>query len=455
MAISHSATSTDPKYNGNTISIPNVTATVVDDDNTAPSALPAVEFTAAAYSGGEASGSRTINVALRATPAFTAATTVSYRVSGTATAGEDFTPLPGTVSMTGGAGTIPITILEDQIADDGETIILTLTAANGYTAGTQGSATITITDDDGMTPPPPPSTLPVVSITGGGGVSEGAEASFTVTATPAPPTGATITVNVRISNSGDFASSGQTGSRAVTIDASGTASFTITTEDDTTQEEDGRITATVQRGRGYTPHGTTASASVTVTDDEVVRLSTPRLRVAAGGSASYQVALDERPTGDVTVTIRVNGVNGEGGAAPSPNFSPLGTSPWDGANTMEGGAAIRVHPATLTFTPTNWNREQPVTLTVAEEGDLMGAAITLTHTANGGGHVDATTTMTLTVVAAHASEEMKAWHLRLGRTLCPPGGRCPARALEHPTRRRAATHCCRGDHPQRHSVGGA
>ena len=137
-------------------------------------------FAAAAYSVGEASGNRTINVALSATPAFTGTTPISYRVSGTATAGEDFTPLPGTVSMTGGAGAIPITILEDQMADDGETIILTLTAANGYTVGTQGSTTITITDDDGTTPPP--STLPVVSITGGGGVSEGEEAGFTLAA---------------------------------------------------------------------------------------------------------------------------------------------------------------------------------------------------------------------------------------------------------------------------------
>ena len=415
VTVSHSATSTDANYNGNTISIPSVTATVVDDDNTGPSALPAVEFAVAAYSGGEASGNRTINVALRATPAFTAATTVSYAVSGTATASEDFTPLPGTVSMTGGAGVIPITILQDQMDDDGETIVLTLIAANGYTVGTQGSTTITITDDDGTTPPP--STLPVVSITGGGGVSEGEEASFTVTATPAPASGTTISVNVRISDSDDFASSGQTGSRSITIDASGTASFTVTTEDDTTQEEDGRITATVRRGSGYTLHGTTASASVTVTDDEVVRLSHSHLRVAAGGNASYQVALDDRPTGDVTVTIRVGGVNDEGGAAPSPNLSPPGTSPLGDANAMEGGAAIRVHPATLTFTPANWDRQQPVTLTVAEEGDLIGTAITLTHTATGGGHVEVSTTMTLTVVAAHASEETKAWHLRLGRTL--------------------------------------
>ena len=174
-----------------------------------------------------------------------------------------------------------------------------------------------------------------------------------MTATPGPAPGAAISVNLRISASSDFASSGQTGSHSVTIDASGRASFTVTTEDDTIQEEDGRIMATVRRGSGYTPHDTTASASVTVADDEVVRLSHSRLRVAAGGSASYQVALDDRSTADVIVTIRVGGVNGEGGAVPSPNLSPPRTSPWDGANTMEGGAAIRVHPTTLTFTPAN------------------------------------------------------------------------------------------------------
>ena len=387
-----------------------------DGDSPSPVPIvPVVQFSTTAYTSGEAQGSRTVNLELSAQPPFSTATTVNYQVGGSATSGEDFTALSGTVLVSGSTATIPVSILDDQMAEGDETIIITLIAANGYTLGTQGSTTITITDDDGTTPPP--STLPVVSIAGGGGVSEGEEASFTVTATPAPPPGTTISVNVRISDSGDFASSGQTGSRSITVDASGRASFTVTTEDDTIQEEDGRITATVQRGSGYTPHGTTASASVTVADDEVVRLSHSRLRVAAGGNASYQVALDDRPTGDVTVTIRVGGVNGEGGAVPSPNLSPPGTSPWDGANTMDGETSIRVHPATLTFTPANWHREQPVTLTAPEEGDLIGTAITLTHTATGGGHVEVSTTMTLTVVAAHASEETKAWHLRLGRTL--------------------------------------
>ena len=102
VTISHTPTSIDPKYSN--ISISNVTATVVDNDDTAPPSIPAVQFGAAAYSGGEASGSRTVNVSLSAIPAFTAATTISYTVTGTATAGEDFAPLTGTVSHGGWGG---------------------------------------------------------------------------------------------------------------------------------------------------------------------------------------------------------------------------------------------------------------------------------------------------------------------------------------------------------------
>ncbi len=75
------------------------------------------------------------------------------------------------------------------MADDGETIVFTLTAANGYTVGAQESTNIIIVGDDGMTPSPPVSAMPVVSITGGGVVREGGEASFRVIATPAPPSG--------------------------------------------------------------------------------------------------------------------------------------------------------------------------------------------------------------------------------------------------------------------------
>ena len=383
VTISHSAVSDDPNYD--IISIPSITARVVD----AGSTRPAVQFGAAAYSGGEASGGRTVNVALSAAPPFTGPTSVSYHVSGTATAGDDFTIAnSGTVSITGGAGTIPISILDDQIDDDGETIVLSLTAGNGYTVGLQANTTITISDDDGTTPPP---ALPVVSIAGiGSGVVEGDPAVFQLSATPSPPAGATISVNVSISSSGDFASSGATGSRSVTIDDSGTALLRVSTENDYIHEADGDITATVQEGRGYSPDGNNSSASLTVADNEVVMLSVTSLKVIKGGSASYNVALDRRPSGQVDVAI-----------------------------TPPQGSDLTFAPHRLTLTPTNWNEEQSVTVTAPENFPALDRPLTVSHTATGpiAPNLGLTSQLTVTVTDAQPTEYLKAWNLRLGRIL--------------------------------------
>ncbi|MYC50242.1 MAG: hypothetical protein F4X50_08225, partial [Synechococcus sp. SB0662_bin_14] len=72
---------------------------------------------------------------------------------------------------------------------------------------------------------------PTVSITAGDStVTEGNRAVFTLSATPAPAAGTTITVNVDVADSGSFATSGQAGRRTVTIGVEGTASFTVATE---------------------------------------------------------------------------------------------------------------------------------------------------------------------------------------------------------------------------------
>ena len=80
--------------------------------------------------------------------------TVSYATAdGTATAGEDYTPTSGTLTYDPATGQtsalIPVTILADATADDGETVMVNLSAAvNGVIQ--RGTATLTITD---ATPP--------------------------------------------------------------------------------------------------------------------------------------------------------------------------------------------------------------------------------------------------------------------------------------------------------------
>ena len=106
-----------------------------------------------------------------------------------------------------------------------------------------------------------------------------------------------------------------------------------------------------------------------------------------------------------------------------------------------GGATICVHPATLTFTPTKWDLEQPATLTVVVEGDLIGAAHSgpyhhwwwpcgceQHHDTHRGG--------------CPLQREVMApagWPHGV-----PPGGDCPGRVLERPKRCRIAAHRCGG-----------
>ncbi len=125
----------------------------------------------------------------------------------------------------------------------------------------------------GLTAPAAAQT-PSVSIAGGSTVTEGADATFTLTASPAPS--APITVNVKLTESGHFALYGQfrdfqsvplNERIEVTVGTGGTASFTVSTFDDGFAELHGAINAAVQSGDGYSV-GSPSSASVTVKDND-------------------------------------------------------------------------------------------------------------------------------------------------------------------------------------------
>ena len=137
---------------------------------------------------------------------------------------------------------------------------------------------------------------PSVTITGGPAeMSEGSTASFTLTANPAPSASFTVTVNV--TDSGDFATAGQSGSRTVSIGPDGAGSFTVTTVDDGVYELNGAIRATVQVGDGYTV-GAPSLASVAVTDnDEGILVKTDAPSGITEGQ-QFQVILDTKPLWD-------------------------------------------------------------------------------------------------------------------------------------------------------------
>ena len=91
-------------------------------------------------------------------PVFTGSITVGFSVGGTATFGTDYTQTGadsfsssiGTVTFADGSATATVTVtpIADTIYEADETVILTVGSGSGYSAGTPGAATGTITNDD-------------------------------------------------------------------------------------------------------------------------------------------------------------------------------------------------------------------------------------------------------------------------------------------------------------------
>ena len=173
-----------------------------------------------------------------------------------------------------------------------------------YVVGDPSSATVRVNDND-----PPPLTGSVVSISGGDPVTEGGSAQFTLMASPPPA--AAITVNVAVAEVGDFAAHGQIGSRTVIIGTDGSGSLSVSTENDNTDEVAGQITAVVNSGNDYTPHGTSNTASVAVNDNDPPPLTGSVVSISGGdpvtegGSAQFTLMASPPPAAAITVNVAV------------------------------------------------------------------------------------------------------------------------------------------------------
>jgi uncharacterized repeat protein (TIGR01451 family) len=105
--------------------------------------------------GGEPSTNGSFRVTLSAVNN-TQATTVTYSIGGTATAGSDYTALTGTVTIPAGQTfvTVPITVIDNIFIEPTETVIITLTGVSTLNAslGATVTGTVNITDNDVAAP---------------------------------------------------------------------------------------------------------------------------------------------------------------------------------------------------------------------------------------------------------------------------------------------------------------
>ena len=332
--------------------------TVIEDD------VPVVDVTPT-VSVAEAAGSAAFVVTLDL--ASDKDVTVVYAtVDGSAVSPGDYAGVQDTLVVAAGdtSGTVTVAIVDD--ADDeaeAETFQLRLSApANAQLKGATDAltATATIRDDDDPAVTVAFESALVVANEGGAGtvavtIDVDPERDIVIPVAAVPGDGAAPS---------DY--SGVPPSLTFTAGGARRQTFSVAATDDDV-DDDGE---TVGLSFGDLPDRVEAGDPKTATvhlgdnDQKAARTQVQggagrHVTVVEGGAASYRLSLSSEPTSDVVVAVA--------GAA----GTDLST------------------PASLTFTPGNWNVDQTVTVTAAEDDDALDdAPVTLTHTATGGGYAD-------------------------------------------------------------------
>jgi hypothetical protein len=223
-----------------------------------------IQFSAPTYTVGEAGVNATITV--RRTDGSKGAVMARFDTSnGTATAGSDYTATTNfTVSWPDGDAsdqTVPIPITDDGLYEISETVNLALTnATGGAQIGPQGTATLTITDND---------TAPTISINSVSVSEGGGNAVFTVTQSAV--TGANTTFTYSTANGSATAGSDYTG--ATNVAGGITAGNTTTTisipiTDDGVYEGSEDFTVTLSSPVNATIASGQGTGTGTITDND-------------------------------------------------------------------------------------------------------------------------------------------------------------------------------------------
>ncbi len=226
---------------------------------------------------------------------------------------------------------------------------------------------------------------PTISIASGPAIKEGGTATFTLTAVPAPAK--PLLVTVTIDQTGNFVPSGGTGQKKVTIDTNGSRTLEVETVSDPANDTNGRIKVSVLDENDYNldRDGYNSSASVAVVKkvaeplpdvklpelpdvklwvssehrSKVTVLAKDKLRIDEEASGSFSMKLEDEPADEVTVTGSIN----------KPDVATIS-------------------PASLTFTRSNWNEWQTVSVKVAKDSDKDDETVVFAYTVSGYGLSD-------------------------------------------------------------------
>ena len=328
------------------------TISIADDD------VPAVtvSFASASYTVAESDDSSTTNttenevsvtIRLSADPERTVSIPITATGQGGATA-SDYS-VPASVVFNAGDTEKEITFQAspDDVDDDGESVRLGFgNLPTRVSAGSTDETTVSITDDD----------VPSVTVRfeeSSYTVAEGNDVTMKVMLSADPER--TVSISFTKTNEGGASNSDYSVPASVVFNSGDTVKTLSFSAAQDAVDDDGE---SVKLGFGNLPTrvsaGSKNESTVSIRDDDTagVTVSDTSLDIDEGDSDTYTVVLESRPTHNVTITVN------------------------DPSNTD-----VTADPADLTFTPTNWNTAQTVTVTASQDSGHDDEDGTVTHSA--------------------------------------------------------------------------
>ena len=271
---------------------------------------------------------------------------VVVRPSVTACSGCGVTVSPSSLTFTRTNWSVPKTVTVRVAADadgDDETATITHTVTGGNYAGVAApSVAVSVTDDDS----------PRIVVPSSLSVAEGASASYSVRLSIPPASGETVTVTPTFPSGLTRTDSTALTFTSANYSTTKTVTFTADSDGDVADASLTISHAAASGVSGSQYAGLTANVVVAVDDDDYVGVvSDPTSLTILEQSAgkSYAVRLGSQPSANVTLT-------------------PSGTG-------------LSFNPSSLSFTMSNWDTTQNVTVTVDDDANTVTESRTVTHTA--------------------------------------------------------------------------
>ncbi len=289
------------------------TLTIVDDE-------PAISFGAATYQVTENRGPATITVT-RTGPTGGSVMVQFTTADGSAAASSDYTPVTRTLTFAPGARTVTVSvpILNDVVAEDTETVTLTLSNVAGGTPpallGVRATATLNVLDDDvaGSVQ----FGAPTYSLGERGGLA-------TITVTRAGGTAAGATVDYATSDGSATAGADYTPTTGTLTFGAGVTSqtFRVPVLDDALAEGAETVTLALLNPGGGAVLGGVNTAVLTSTDDEPTVFFSAEAFTVREGTTSAPITV--RRGGTVTGAATVDFTTADGSARAGIDYRALG-----------------------------------------------------------------------------------------------------------------------------------